>query len=110
MLVRHSNTEFHPLLGGFDLGKIPRGGQSALEFWNGSILQEAFGFHLCLCLVGLVHCCSVLGLCKSLVYYGRLVVTSPRHPRKTGMRERCWLCVREPGSWVEHSSRYLAAG
>lgn len=44
---------------------------SALEFWNSSILQEAFEFpSVCAWLARY----TALSLCKSLVYYGRLLL------------------------------------
>lgn len=61
------------LLGCFDLGKTPCGGQrpGVLEWFHTS---GGIWISLCLCLAGLVHWCTVLGLCKSLVYYGRLLL------------------------------------
>lgn len=61
------------LLGCFGLGKIPWGGQrpGVLERLHTS---GGIWISLCLCLAGLVHWCTVLGLCKSLVYYGRLLL------------------------------------
>lgn len=55
----------------------------------------------------LLHCFGSLKI-PSLLW--KTFVTLLRHPRRTGTHERYWLCAREPGSWVEYSSRYLAAG